>query len=115
MEFQLVITGKATELAEILAALRPVFEQKDAARAHDEKAAQEAARERLLDRDFTGCPEPPWSVRTYNCLVRAEITTLRALAACTEEQLRSIRNFGSRSVNEVKEKLAKHDLSLAEP
>ncbi|MEK7142611.1 MAG: DNA-directed RNA polymerase subunit alpha C-terminal domain-containing protein [Patescibacteria group bacterium] len=112
MEFQLTIIGKSDELTEVLAALRPVFEQKDAAR---EKAAQEAARERLLDRDFTGCSEPPWSVRTYNCLVKAEITTLRALVACTEEQLRGIRNFGSRSVNEVKEELAKHDLSLAEP
>lgn len=52
------------------------------------------------------------SVRAYNCLKRAEINTLYELINCTEKDLLSMRNFGAKSINEIKEKLAQLELSL---
>lgn len=47
-----------------------------------------------------------FSVRSYNCLKRQEIHTVGELAECTESDLLDIRNFGQKSINEVKIKLA---------
>ncbi|RAV32514.1 DNA-directed RNA polymerase subunit alpha [Corynebacterium heidelbergense] len=46
-----------------------------------------------------------FSVRSYNCLKREEIHTVGELAARTESDLLDIRNFGQKSINEVKVKL----------
>lgn len=53
-----------------------------------------------------------FSVRSYNCLKRQEIHTVGELAECTESDLLDIRNFGQKSINEVKIKLANLDLTL---
>ena len=53
-----------------------------------------------------------FSVRSYNCLKREEIHTVGELAARTESDLLDIRNFGQKSINEVKVKLADLGLSL---
>ena len=53
-----------------------------------------------------------FSVRSYNCLKRQEIHTVGELAECTESDLLDIRNFGSKSINEVKVKLAQLGLTL---
>ena len=53
-----------------------------------------------------------FSMRSYNCLKREEIHTVGELAARTESDLLDIRNFGDKSINEVKEKLAELGLSL---
>ncbi|QGU06458.1 DNA-directed RNA polymerase subunit alpha [Corynebacterium occultum] len=53
-----------------------------------------------------------FSVRSYNCLKRQEIHTVGELAECTESDLLDIRNFGQKSINEVKIKLAGLDLTL---
>lgn len=53
-----------------------------------------------------------FSVRSYNCLKRQDIHTVGELAACTESDLMDIRNFGEKSINEVKIKLANLGLSL---
>lgn len=53
-----------------------------------------------------------FSVRSYNCLKRQEIHTVGELAACTESDLLDIRNFGQKSINEVKIKLNTLGLSL---
>ena len=53
-----------------------------------------------------------FSVRSYNCLKRQEIHTVGELAECTESDLLDIRNFGQKSINEVKIKLAGLGLTL---
>ena len=53
-----------------------------------------------------------FSVRSYNCLKRQEIHTVGELAECTESDLLDIRNFGQKSINEVKIKLANLGLAL---
>jgi DNA-directed RNA polymerase subunit alpha len=53
-----------------------------------------------------------FSNRTYNCLKRQGIETLEELRNYTEEELMAIRNFGQKSLDEVKVKLNDHSLSL---
>ena len=52
------------------------------------------------------------SVRALNCLKREGIHTLGDLLECTEEDLMDIRNFGQKSVDEVKDKLVEMGLEL---
>lgn len=52
------------------------------------------------------------SVRSYNCLKREGINTVSELVALSEAQLMNIRNFGQKSVVEVREKLNEMGLSL---
>jgi len=54
------------------------------------------------------------SVRSYNCLKREGIGTVGELLRRTEQDLLEVRNFGQKSVDEVKEKLIEMGLSLAE-
>lgn len=59
--------------------------------------------------------ELDFSQRTYNCLRRAGLLTLRHLAAVTESDLTSIRGFGKKSLNEVRDKLGEHGLAIKPP
>ena len=52
------------------------------------------------------------SVRAANCLNNANITTVGQLAMKTEQEMLKYRNFGKKSLNEIKEKLAGLSLSL---
>ncbi|GAB3289540.1 MULTISPECIES: DNA-directed RNA polymerase subunit alpha [Pseudoclavibacter] len=52
------------------------------------------------------------SVRSYNCLKREGINTVSELVALSETQLMNIRNFGQKSVDEVRDKLTELGLSL---
>lgn len=52
------------------------------------------------------------SVRSYNCLKREGINTVSELVALSEHQLMNIRNFGQKSVDEVRDKLTELGLSL---
>ena len=45
------------------------------------------------------------TVRSYNCLKREGINTVSELINLSEDQLMNIRNFGSKSVDEVRDKL----------
>ena len=45
------------------------------------------------------------TVRSYNCLKREGINTVNELINLTEDQLMNIRNFGMKSVDEVRDKL----------
>ncbi len=56
--------------------------------------------------------ELDFSVRTYNCLKKANILTIGELVQISEADLMGIRNFGRKSLNEVKEKLTQLGLSL---
>jgi hypothetical protein len=52
------------------------------------------------------------SVRSYNCLKRANINTVANLTAKTEEEMMKVRNLGRKSLEEVKKKLQELELSL---
>ena len=51
-------------------------------------------------------------VRSYNCLKRVGIETIGDLVSKTENELAAIPNFGKKSIEEVKETLATHGLTL---
>jgi DNA-directed RNA polymerase subunit alpha len=55
-----------------------------------------------------------FSVRSYNCLKREGIQSVGELVQKTEQDLLDIRNFGQKSIEEVKQKLAELGLSLAD-
>jgi len=52
------------------------------------------------------------SVRAANCLNNANITTVGQLAMKTEQEMLKYRNFGKKSLNEIKDKLAGLGLTL---
>ena len=51
-------------------------------------------------------------VRSYNCLKRVGVETIGDLISKSEDDLSAIPNFGKKSVEEVKENLARHGLGL---
>ncbi|HZR95354.1 MAG TPA: DNA-directed RNA polymerase subunit alpha [Gaiellaceae bacterium] len=51
-------------------------------------------------------------VRSYNCLKRVGIETIGDLVQKTENELAAIPNFGKKSIEEVKETLGQHGLTL---
>ncbi len=53
------------------------------------------------------------SVRSYNCLKRANINTVEDLISKTEEEMMKVRNLGRKSLEEVINKLSMMGLSLA--
>lgn len=52
------------------------------------------------------------SVRSYNCLKRAGITTVEELTQKTEEEMIHVRNLGKKSLKEVKDKIYSLGLSF---
>jgi DNA-directed RNA polymerase subunit alpha len=52
------------------------------------------------------------SVRAFNCLKASGIKTIRELVLKTEPEMLKYRNFGRKSLNEIKELLTKMNLSL---
>ena len=52
------------------------------------------------------------SVRSYNCLKNANIRTIRELVLKTEAEMLKTKNFGRKSLNEIKEILHTMGLSL---
>lgn len=79
-----------------------------------EQASREVTQEnsslkRLLNMSVN---EIELSVRAANCLNNANITTVGQLAMKTEAEMLKYRNFGKKSLNEIKEKLTQLGLSL---
>ena len=56
--------------------------------------------------------ELDFSVRTYNCLKKASVLTIGDLIKFPESELMQIRNFGKKSLTEVKDKLATLGLTI---
>ena len=54
------------------------------------------------------------SVRSFNCLKRANINTVADLAGKTEDDMMKVRNLGRKSLEEVKKKLEELGLALKE-
>jgi DNA-directed RNA polymerase subunit alpha len=78
----------------------------EAAAAADRPAA---SRNENLDRSVE---ELELSVRSYNCLKNANIQTIRQLVEKSEQEMLKTKNFGRKSLNEIKEILAAMGLSL---
>ena len=71
--------------------------------------AQVDESEGVLD---TPIEELDLSVRSYNCLKRQGVNTIGQLTECSEQDLLNIRNFGAKSIEEVKDKLQGMNLGL---
>ena len=54
------------------------------------------------------------SVRSFNCLKRANINTVEDLISKTQDEMIKVRNLGRKSLEEVEHKLAQMGLSLAD-
>ena len=52
------------------------------------------------------------SSRSINCLKSENVHTVRDLVKMTEDELKMIKNFGAKSMDEIKERLAEMNLSL---
>ena len=52
------------------------------------------------------------SVRSYNCLKNADIRTIRDLVQKSEQEMLKTKNFGKKSLQEIKEVLAEMGLTL---
>jgi len=69
-------------------------------------------REELRKKLAVSVNEIELSVRAANCLNNANITTVGELAMKSEAEMLKYRNFGKKSLNEIKDKLAELGLSL---
>ncbi len=70
---------------------------------------EECEKERVLEMSIE---ELELSVRSSNCLRRADIHTVEQLVSRTEEEMSKVRNLGKKSLNEIKKKLTEIGLSL---
>jgi len=75
----------------------------------DKQDDEKAKMKKLLNMSVN---EIELSVRAANCLNNANITTVGQLAMKTEGEMLKYRNFGKKSLNEIKDKLAALGLSL---
>src|SRR5947199_2309399 len=75
----------------------------------DKQDEQQTKMKKLLNMSVN---EIELSVRAANCLNNANITTVGQLAMKTEAEMLKYRNFGKKSLNEIKEKLAALGLTL---
>lgn len=64
---------------------------------------EETCQEKVLDKTIE---ELDLSVRSYNCLKRADIQTVKDLTERTELDMMKVRNLGQKSLDEIKLKLA---------
>jgi DNA-directed RNA polymerase subunit alpha len=82
----------------------------------DEGAADEGGveiqRDALAEHLNRSVDELELSVRSYNCLKNADIKTIGELIQKTEAEMLKTKNFGRKSLNEIKEILTSMGLSL---
>ena len=74
------------------------------------KEKEEASNNDVLDMTIE---ELDLSVRSFNCLKRANINTVGDLISKTQDEMIKVRNLGRKSLEEVEHKLAMMGLSLA--
>jgi DNA-directed RNA polymerase subunit alpha len=76
----------------------------------EEEVDREA--ERMYDNLKRSVEELELSVRSYNCLKNADIKTIGQLVQKTEAEMLKTKNFGRKSLNEIKEILSEMGLSF---
>jgi DNA-directed RNA polymerase subunit alpha len=70
----------------------------------------EAVKDKIMEMTIE---ELDLSVRSFNCLKRANINTVEDLVSKTQDEMIKVRNLGRKSLEEVIQKLAMMGLSLA--
>ena len=84
----------------------------DAGETHSGEVVGEAPRAASNENLDKSVEELELSVRSYNCLKNANIRTIRELVQKTEGEMLKTKNFGRKSLNEIKEILSGMGLSL---
>ena len=84
--------------------LNSEIEQRKYMMESEEKVVDSKLEKKIEDLDL--------SVRSYNCLKRANINTVRELSQKTEEEMMKVRNLGRKSLKEVVQKLREIGLDL---
>ena len=106
------------QAAEILIRQLAIFTDIDKIEGFGEAAARSTAAAQAVEPSLAHgmenfpIEELELGVRSYNCLKRVGIETIGDLVMKTENELAAIPNFGKKSIEEVKETLATHGLSL---
>ena len=102
------------QAADILIRQLAIFTDVDKIEGFGEAAAAAEAAEPSLAHGMENFPieELELGVRSYNCLKRVGIETIGDLVGKTENELAAIPNFGKKSIEEVKETLSAHGLTL---
>lgn len=77
-----------------------------------EMPAVDEERQRLMENLSRSVDELELSVRSYNCLKNANIRTIGELVQKNEQEMLKTRNFGRKSLNEIKEILTLMGLGL---
>ncbi|MDR1727308.1 MAG: DNA-directed RNA polymerase subunit alpha [Acidobacteriota bacterium] len=78
----------------------------------DEDGEVDVAAERLKENLKRSVEELELSVRSYNCLKNADIKTIGELVQKTESEMLKTKNFGRKSLNEIKDILSEMGLSF---
>lgn len=76
-----------------------------------EEEKEKSEREKILDKTIE---ELDFTVRSYNCLKKSDVNTLRDLIEYSPEKIIKIKNLGKKSLDEVKEKIDKYGFILSE-
>lgn len=89
---------------QVIEDLNEVIREKEYMVQHEEKVTNTKLDRKIEDLDL--------SVRSYNCLKRANINTVGELTQKTEEEMMKVRNLGRKSLKEVVQKLREIGLDL---
>ena len=100
--------GEAAKIAKDLFAIFVNFNDKDVI-GTDETEEEDEDLQKLLN---TSVDDLELSVRSSNCLKNANIRTIGELTKKTEDDIAKTRNFGKKSLQEIKEKLQGWNLTL---
>jgi len=76
-----------------------------------EEEREKVEKEKILNKSIE---ELDFSVRSYNCLKKSNINTLKDLLAYSNEEIIKIKNLGKKSLDEIKEKIDKYGFILGE-
>jgi DNA-directed RNA polymerase subunit alpha len=100
------------EAAEILIRQLAIFTDIDKIEGFGETPEAEAEAPQAHGMENFPIEELELGVRSYNCLKRVGIETIGDLVSKTEGELAAIPNFGKKSIEEVRETLQAHGLTL---
>ncbi|MHC2994301.1 MAG: DNA-directed RNA polymerase subunit alpha [Candidatus Atribacteria bacterium] len=76
-----------------------------------EEEREKSKKEKILNKTIE---ELDFSVRSYNCLKKSRVNTLRDLINYSPEEVIKIKNLGKKSLDEIKEKINKYGFTLGE-
>jgi DNA-directed RNA polymerase subunit alpha len=102
------------QAAEILIRQLAIFTDLDRMEGFGEAAEAEAEAPQAHGMENFPIEELELGVRSYNCLKRVGIETIGDLVSKSDNELAAIPNFGKKSIEEVRETLAAHGLTLRE-